>query len=723
MRTILTAVLILLSAQMLVADEGMWMLTQLDKLDLEEKGLELKLEEIYHPDNVSITSAIVWLGGCSASFVSPDGLILTNHHCAYGGLQRASADAGKDYIKNGFLAPSREKELPAPAVTAYVLSSMTDVTEAVVAAGEGVDDPVKRDRKTKEKIASITKTLEGDREDVTVKIAAFYKGRKYMQFIFTRYDDVRIVYAPPDAIGKYGGDIDNWMWPRHTGDFTFMRVYSAPDGSGAKYNSQNVPVKPENYLRIARNHLKEDDFTYIIGFPGGTVRWRTSESADWNLKHGYPDRVKRYSEILDLIEKITKGDSEGAIKAASLKASLANSMKNSQGQIDGMIRKGLVQEKRELEKDLMKWLAGKPDLKDKYGDFMKEAEEQYALLTQYKAKDDAMGLLLYTLSGTLPRIAVEAYDVARDREKPASERDPGFSEKKVKRTVERLKYRYLSYYKPLDEALFLRTLKVMAALPEGSRIKGMESILENPEKFVRNAYKDPELADVEYAKSLFNKSVAELEALEDPFVSMVAGIYEELEVRSDRHKAVRANTADIRKRYLSALYDWKGLGLYPDANGTIRLTYGPVRGYAPADAVSYEPFTTLGGVIQKNTGIEPFDMPEKLAKLHESRDFGQWADPELDDVPVAFTHMCDITGGNSGSAVMNGKGELIGLAFDGNYEAMTGDWQYDPTIQRSISVDIRYVMFVTEKFAGAVHILKEMGIEPSTPSSKPLGAE
>jgi hypothetical protein len=722
LKTILCAILILLSTQLLVADEGMWMLTQLDRLDLDEKGLELKLEEIYHPDKVSITSAIVWLGGCSASFVSPEGLILTNHHCAYGGLQRASADAGKDYIKNGFLAPSRGEELPAPAMTAYVLTSMTDVTEMVLAAGKGEDDLMKRDRKLKEKIASLSKELEGDRDDVTVKIASFYKGRKYIQFVFTRYDDVRVVYAPPKSIGKYGGDIDNWMWPRHTGDFTFMRVYSAPDGSGAKYSPENVPVVPTNYLKIASSHLKEGDFTYIIGFPGGTVRWRTSASADWNLKYGYPDRVKRYTELLDLIEEITGGHQEGAIKAASLKASLANSMKNSQGQIDGMIRKGLVQEKQEMEKGLMEFLAGRPDLNQKYGGFMKEAEEQYAILTKYKEKDDALGLL-FRLSGTLPRIAVEAYDVARDREKPATVRDPGFSEKKVKRTVERLKYRYLSYYKPLDEALFLRTLSVMAELPAGLQIKGMEKILENPEEFVRKVYTEPRMADLEYARSLFNMTVAELEALDDPLIDMVAGIYEEMEIRSDRLKAVRAKTADIRKRYLSALYDWKGLGLYPDANGTIRFTYGPVKGYQPADAVTYSPFTTLGGVIQKNSGVEPFDMPEKLATLHRRKDFGQWADPALEDVPVAFTHMCDITGGNSGSAVMNGKGELIGLAFDGNYEAMTGDWQYDPTIQRSISVDIRYVMFVTEKFAGAVHILREMGIEPSDAASEPIGAK
>ncbi len=501
-----------------------------------------------------------------------------------------------------------------------------------------------------------------------------------------------------------------------------MRVYSAPDGSGAAYSPENVPVKPSNYLRIASSPLREGDFTYIIGFPGGTVRWRTSASADWNLKHGYPDRVKRYGEILELIATVTEGDPEGTIRAASLKASLANSMKNAQGQVEGMIRKNLVEEKRNLEKGLMEFLSGRPELKKEYGDFLQEAEEQYAMLTHYKEHDDALNLL-FRLSGTLPGIAVEAYDVARDREKPASERDPEFSEREVKRTVERLKYRYLSYHKPLDEALFLRTLRVMAALPDGSHIKGVEEILKNPEGFVRSAYEDPRLADLEYAKSLFGKSVAELEALDDPFIDMVAGIVEDLEERSDRHREFYAKTEEIRRRYLSALYDWKGLGLYPDANGTIRFTYGPVRGYDPADGVSYRAFTTLGGVIEKNTGIEPFDMPAKLGTLHALRDFGQWADPDLDDVPVAFTHMCDITGGNSGSAVMNGRGELIGLAFDGNYEAMTGDWQYDPTIQRSISVDIRYVMFVTEKFAGAVHILEEMGVEPSGGASKPLGAE
>jgi hypothetical protein len=317
----LAVVMCLLLSSIVFAEEGMWLLTQLDQLDLHEKGLELKLEEIYHPKKPSLTDAIVWLGGCSASFVSPDGLILTNHHCAFGALQRASSEEN-DYIKNGFLAKDRSEEIEAKGVTASILLETKDVTKKVLKAAKGIDDPVERDKKITAKIQEMTKEIEGDKEDIRARIAAMYKGKQYILYIYKRYQDVRIVYAPPLSIGKYGGDIDNWMWPRHTGDFTYLRAYMAPDGSGAKYSPDNVHVKPQNHLRIATSPLKNGDFTFIIGYPGNTNRWRTSNSVGWNLKNNYPNTIKNYKEMIDLLEEITKDSEEGKIKVASLNAGL-----------------------------------------------------------------------------------------------------------------------------------------------------------------------------------------------------------------------------------------------------------------------------------------------------------------------------------------------------------------------------------------------------------------
>jgi hypothetical protein len=709
-------VFILLIVTLVMADEGMWMLTQLDQLDLDKKGLKIKIAEIYHPDNPSLTNAIVWLGGCSASFVSPNGLILTNHHCAYAGLQRASSERGQDYLDAGFLAQKKSDELPAPGMTAWVLKEMKDVTEIVLKAGKGVDDPVERDRRIDEKISQMEAELEGERDNLTVNIVAFYKGRQYWQFIFDKYEDLRVVYAPPSSIGVYGGEIDNWMWPRHTGDFTFMRVYSAPDGSAAKYNAENVPLKPKRYLKVAKSPLKEGDLTFVIGFPGSTTRWRTSNSAAWNLNRNYPERMKDFQEIIDLIEENTKDDPQGKIKAASMQRGLENTIKNYKGKIRGMKRKNLVDEKQAMERDLMSFINQNPRLKEKYGNVLVDATAQYDKLLENREKEQQL-LFMQGLSGLLPSLAIQVYGIAREREKPDTERDPNFSERRILQNVERLKYRYLSYYEPVDKAMTVRMLNKVNTLAPDQRIKGFEYLFADNvqpiEQFMTEAYSKSKLSDPEFTKTLFDKSSAELTALGDPFIQMAANIYDELDAVEKKYETFGSHITELRKQYLNALYDWKGLGLYPDANGTIRFSYGPVRGYKPADAVTYKPFTTLKGVVEKNTGEDPFAMPEALGKLQAERDFGRWMDPNLKDVPVAFTHMCDITGGNSGSAVMNGNGELIGLAFDGNFEAMTGDWQYDYDIQRSISVDIRYVLFVTEKFAGADFILKEMGVPTS----------
>jgi hypothetical protein len=695
-----------------IAEEGMWLLTQLKQLELEKKGLEISVEDIYHPDKVSLTDAMVWLGGCSASFVSPEGLVLTNHHCAEGALQRASSE-GKDYIRDGFLAMKRSEELQAIGTRANVLEKIKDVTEEILEAAKGIEDPVEREKKIDATITQMTENIEGGRDDILANVASMYNGKQYILFVYKRYQDVRIVYAPPNSIGTYGGDIDNWMWPRHTGDFTFLRVYMAPDGSGAKYSPDNIPVKPKNYLRIANDHLRDGDFTFILGFPGATTRWRTSNSVNWNLKYNYPETVQNYQELIDLMKEHTKDSEEGRIRVASLDSGLNNTMKNFQGKIDGMTKTNFLERKKEFEKELMSFIESKPELKEKYGDILDRIKAQYTELAKTKAKDDAMGLFGLS-TGVLLSLGRQAYSTVREREKPEEERAPYFTERGVEQTVKNLNLRYYSFYEPVDKAMLKRVLEMVKKLPEGQRIEGLEYIFsgsQSIDEFVEDAYAKTKLADVEYARSLFSMTSKELEALGDPLMTMAAKMYDETEEQRKRTLKFNANIINLRKEYIDALYEWKGEGLYPDANGTMRFTWGHVAGYKPADAVWYKPFTTLKGVVEKDTDEFPFDSPDKLNELWKNKDFGKWMDKELGDVPVAFTHRCDITGGNSGSPVMNAKGELVGLAFDGNYEAMTSDWQYDYDIQRTISVNIKYVMFITDKFAGANHILKEMGLE------------
>ncbi len=709
-KTVLILLLAVLLCMSAYAEEGMWLLTQLKQLEIQNKGLKISVEDVYDPDKTSLVDAIVWLGGCTSSFVSPDGLILTNHHCAYGALQRASSE-GKDYIKDGFLAKNRSEEIQAVGSTASVLDYLKDVTDEVLQAGKGIKDPVEREKKIQAKITEMTEKIEKGRDDILANVASMYNGKQYILFVYKRYQDVRIVYAPPESIGKFGGDIDNWMWPRHTGDFTYMRVYMASDGTGPRYSPDNIPVKPKNYLRIAKDHIRDGDFTFILGFPGQTTRWRTSNSVRWNLKYNYPETIQNFKEILDLLAENTKDSPEGKIKVAALDAGLNNTMKNNQGTVDGMKKTHFLEKKIAFEKEFMGFLDTRPELKAKYGTVISRIGDLYSELEKTKKKDDGLNFFGFG-TGTLSSLASQIYGTAREREKPAKERNPNFTERGVEQTVKNLHLRYYSYYEPVDKAMLERVLRKVSELPAESRITGLEYIFHNGSvnAFVNDAYAKTKLMDVEYARSLFTKSSKELEAMGDPFITMAAKMYPEREENRKRAEKFNANVTELRKEYIDALYAWKGTGLYPDANGTMRFTYGSIEGYRPADAVWYSPFTTLKGVIEKEKNEEPFDVPDKLVELYEKRDFGRWADPELGDVPVAFTHHCDITGGNSGSPVMNAKGELIGLAFDGNYESMTSDWQYDHNIQRTISVNIKYVLFITEKFGGADYLLREMGL-------------
>ncbi len=693
-----------------IAQEGMWMLTQLGQLDLAKKGLQIPVEKIYSPDKPCIANAVLQLGGGSASFVSPEGLVVTNHHVAYTALQRASS-VSCDYLANGFLAKERSAEIKAPGYQARLMVAMKDVTAEILEAVKGIKDPMEKDEKINKMVASMTEAEKA--EDQEAVVVSQFEGRQYIMYIYKVFNDIRIVYAPPSSIGNYGGETDNWMWPRHTGDFSFMRVYVSPKGIGTEYSSENVPYKPKVWLKVAQGDLDEGDFNFIIGYPGFTTRYRSSNSVAWNLNENYPFSIKNYKEIIDVCEDLTKNDHAGEIKVASLVKGLANAMKNYEGNVNGMKKTNFLQKKLDFEKDFMAWATGTPERKAKYGDVIAREKAQYDIIAKTKDRDNVLNTI-QGLSGTLTGVAFQVYGVAKEMDKPEEERQQGLTEEALKEFVDGLSYTYNDYYEPVDKAMLLRVLKMAEALPSDQRIQPLDLILRNSgkttEQWVDEAYNTSRLSDLDFVKTIIGKTTAEIEKLNDPFISIAASVFDISEESSKITQAFGVNVTAIRKDYIDALYEWKGSALYPDASGTIRFTWGPIKGYKPADAVWYYPFTSLQGVVDKNTGEEPFHAPASLVKLKETKNFGQWTDPELNDVPVAFLNQCDITGGNSGSPVMNAKGEIIGIAFDGNWEAMTSNWQYDYSLQRCIAVDFRYVLFVTEKFGNAGFLLKEMGI-------------
>ena len=689
------------------------MLNQLNQLNLAEKGLNITVEDIYSPDKPCLAKAILQLGGGSASFVSAEGLVVTNHHVAFAALQRASS-VSSDYLTNGFLAKTRSAEIQAPGYKARIMLEMQDVTDKVVTATKDITDPVAKDKKVNAFVAEMTENISTTGDDIEAVVVPMYNGKQYIMYTYKVFKDIRIVYSPPLSIGNYGGETDNWMWPRHTGDFSFMRVYVSPKGEGSEYNAENIPYKPEVWLKVAQGNLNESDFSFIIGYPGATTRYRTSNSVYWNLNYNYPFSIKNFKEIISLAEELTKNDPAAKLKVANLIKGLANAMKNYQGNVDGMNRTHFLQKKIDFEKEFITWANSTPERKTKYADILSKIADQYKIIKKTKERDQVFGNL-QGLSGTLLSVADQILSVAREMDKPVEERQPGLTEDALNEFAEGLKYSYNDYYEEVDKAMLLRTLKMAADLPEDQQITGLDYILKGSgkslEQWVDDAYNTTKIKDLAYAKDLIGKPTSDLDKTGDPFIRLAMSIFPMSEEINNRSEIFAANVTSLRKDYIDALYEWKGTTMYPDANSTIRFTWGPVKGYKPRDAVWYYPLTSLRGVLEKNTGEEPFNAPEELTTLEEKRDFGQWSDPELNDIPVAFLNQCDITGGNSGSPVMNAKGEIIGVAFDGNYEAMISDWQYDYDLQRCIAVDIRYVMFITEKFGNAGFLLDEMGVK------------
>lgn len=710
----LMLLVLILTPFLIRADEGMWMPHQMKMLNLQQLGLKMNPEDLYKTDGTGLMSAVVNLGGGTGEFVSPDGLILTNHHVAFGAIQRASSKE-HDYITEGFLARSREEEIPALGYTADILLGYEEVTAKILSRVKPRMTPKQKYEAIDLAIKEIVAEAEKAGPDIRASVVSMYSGNQYYLYRFKRIKDVRLVYAPPQDLGNYGGEVDNWMWPRHTCDFSFLRAYVSKDGVGVDYNPENVPYRPKVWLKISTEGIREGDFTFVMGYPGRTYRNNMAVEIEYDF-NSMVRRMAEFQDIINFIETVTRGDKEKEIRYSNMLKGLYNSLKNMQGKVEGMKKVNLIARKREQEEQLLAWVKASPERQKKYGqvlDLMDSYMKRYDL---YASRNEILSNIISPYFGsTVLSQAYTIYRTVEERQKPDKDREATYQERNLPYVKQRIQLAERSYVFDTDREFFKHQLKKLMNLPSERIPSALRPVFSRKsekaiEEFVDNLYENTILGNPEERLKLLELKPAELMKLNDPFINLAAELEKELKVVREESKAWAQERADIKKLYEAALLEMKEGKLAPDANGTIRFTYGLVEGYSPRDAVIYKPITTLKGVMEKETGEFPFRVPDKLKELYKKRDFGRFEDPVLGDVPACFLNTTNVTGGNSGSPTLNAKGEQVGIIFDMTYESVIGDYYIIPEWQRSISVDIRYVLFITEKFSGAHHLMKEMGL-------------
>jgi hypothetical protein len=696
-----------------LADEGMWMPHQMKDLNLKDLGLKMNPGDLYKKDGTGLMSAVVYLRGGTGGFVSREGLILTNHHVAFGALQRASTEK-KDRIKNGFIAWGKGEEISAKGYTADVLLGYEKVTDEVLSNISPQMTYMEKykaiDRAKKKLIARAEK--EG--KDIRCTVASMYSGNEYYLFRFKRIKDIRLVYAPPQDLGNFGGDIDNWMWPRHTCDFAFLRAYVSEDNVGVDFSPDNVPYKPKSVLKISIDGFKEGDFTFVLGYPGKTYRNYTLSELQFDMDT-ILKRMEIYKDIIAFFEKAGEESREIQIKYARLITGLNNSLKNYQGKIEGMGKISVVDRKKSQEKDFLEWVNKDRERQKERGEILGKVKNFMQKYSVYYWKNNLLsGFVNRYLGQILLAQGHQVWRTAEERQKPDMERDPSYQERNLPYIKMRIQLAEKGYDLKTDRSFLKYTLKKLFDRPEDQVPSAFKGIIgKHSEKavddYVDHLYDKTSLADPKKRLELLDKKPAELLKLNDPILNLAAELEKEMKVLREEKKALDQERLEMKKVYVDSLMKLKEGRIAPDANSTIRFTYGFVEGYYPKDAVYYLPQTALKGVIEKDTGKFPFHVPEKLKELFTEKDFGPYIDKKLKDIPACFLNTTNVTGGNSGSPTLNIKGEQVGIIFDMTYESVIGDYYIVPELQRTISVDIRYVLFITDKFSGAKHIIKELG--------------
>lgn len=696
------------------ADEGMWLpmfIERLNYVDMQKEGLHLTAEEIYSINHSSLKDAIIQFGnGCTGEMISSEGLVLTNHHCGFGSIQSHST-VQNDYLTNGFWAMNKNEEMPNDGLTARFLVRMEDLSHEFL-------NQVERTKTEKERADIINELIKkyekanSNNGEYEVSVKSFFNGNEYYMFVYQIYKDVRLVGAPPVSIGKFGADTDNWMWPRHTGDFSLFRIYMGPDGKPAKFAKENVPFKPKHSLPISVKGVKKGDFAMIMGYPGTTDRFLASYGVAMNLEIKNPSTVKIRTEKLAIMKQFMNADPAVRIQYDSKYASTANYWKYYIGESKALQRLKVYNQKKEIEERFDNWAQSNQTNKYKYGNTIKDLQEAYANLKKYELQRwyfmEAIARGAEILSYSRSYYVLDTVMKAKNPDK-----------EKIKRLTDALKASsekyFKDYYKPTD----LKLLESMLSLfyTNVPREHQPEMLLNIGDKckgdftsFVEKLFSKTIFADKSKVDAFLNNPDSKTIDKDMAFQLMDAFYINYLKLNSETRiyneqldRANRLFVSGIREMMPEKKFA-------PNANSTMRLTYGQVLDYYGADAVHYDYKTTLQGVMEKEDPSNPeFVVPAKLKQLYNNKDFGIYG--ENGTMPVAFLSNTDITGGNSGSPVINGDGQLIGLAFDGNWEAMSGNITFDPKLQRTISVDIRYVLFIIDKYAGATNIIKELNLK------------
>ena len=712
----LKVLLLLILPISVMAVEGMWQPHQLLDLadDVKAKGLAIPIENISDLNKHPMT-AMVSLGFCSASFVSPSGLIITNHHCAYGAIQYNSSK-DNNLIDNGFYAKQLSAELPGgPGLYIYVTEEITDISDKIISQLQGLHGQSRHDKLDKLKKQVISACEDKDVYRCSVRI--FHGGLQFYLIKQLQIKDVRLVYAPADSIGKYGGDVDNWMWPRHTGDFSFLRAYVAKNGDSVDYAQDNVPYHSKSYLKVSKEGVQKDDFAMVLGYPGRTSRNKLSEEVESSVLWHYPMIIKTYSKYLQLVAAESAQRAEVGVKYASRVASINNYLKNSQGMLDGFNNPQALNEKKKAEGVFKQWLIDNNETKASAA--LKQLQRLLAEKRQHRDRDFYVGLVR---RGQLFSAAHRLYRLAKEKSKPDLERNSSYQQRNWDRIKNSLSRMNKSFDKKMDRILTENILNEYAKLADSQRseqfdalfnIKGNDSDVSRIAAVLDQLYSHTQLDDKQQRMSWIDKDISSFENSDDAFIKLAIALYPMHMKKEKRDEALTANIHEARMNYMRSYLNYarqQGLPVYADANSTLRVTYGNVMGYSPKDGVYHKPFTTLEGILEKNTGQEPFDAPEKLLTAIRSKDYGAYKLNEIGSVPVNFLTDLDITGGNSGSPTLDSHAHLIGLAFDGNYESINADWIFNKELTRSIHVDIRYILWIMSKIDNAQRLLQEMGV-------------
>lgn len=704
-----------------VPEEGMFTPDQISRLPLKQKGLKITAAQLYNPNGVDISDAIIRLSvGCTAEFVSPKGLILTNHHCGFDALVSASTPQ-TDYVENGFKADSMATEMPAKNYSIFITERVEDVSakirrETENLTGDALAQALKRNTETLQQQEQ-ARAPKGS----TIRIQALNSGYYYYLYQTQQIKDVRVVYAPPRNIGVFGGDPDNFEWTRHTGDFTFLRAYVAPDGTAAEYSTSNVPFQPKKHLTINIGGVRENDFVFVMGYPGSTTRYRESQSIDFAEKTNFPFLAAYLQARSDALGKVGETDEEKRIKFQSDRANLDNYRKVYAGSSVAVRRGDAVAKRRAEETKFAAWVAANPQRQAKYGEVL----PALARLQQENQASGQRDLIVRTLPPAATPVFKQVYDAVA-----AVQTGKKLTGEEKQKKLAEIQEVYKTREPILERELLKFFLQKMDELPAGQKFAAAETLFNRfegkarrsaEETFAESIAEKDNFNTPEKVLALYDMSLGDMQKKYPNIVQFMTAFVQERNAVLGRTTKFNTDIDRLRLLYQQGMAEMKGTTPYPDANSTLRFTYGNVKGYSPREAVRYTPFTTIKGMIEKDTGANPFDVPQKLKDLQRTRDFGRFG--EGDSVVVNFLASTDIIGGNSGSPVLNAYGEQVGLVFDGNYEGLGNDLFYSGDVGRTIAVDIRYVLFVTEKFGNAGWILNEMTIKGGNAGARRATAE